>query len=143
MAPVEYSFTKRKIPRGLSFPLKRSALDSQLEAAGVSQVASVYYTTHQGARSEWSGPAANAILRATYCNEGLRGWMFAGMASIYVFPVPSSRRKEIEEAIHSRVMPALLKWLIELERAGNTRRGHDQVFEAAFTAEGEMDISAS
>src|SRR5687767_2474637 len=99
------------MPKGLSFPLKRSLLDAGLGPAGLSEVVSVYYTTQQGASTIRGRPAPDTVLRATFCGEGHRGSAGAGTVSIYVFAVLSQERKRIEEAIQSEVLPALSRWL--------------------------------
>jgi hypothetical protein len=132
MVPA-YHFDKAKLPRGMSFPLKRSALDAALAAAGVSKILCVYYWRRQGGHN---------VLRADYCGEGHREMAAAGLASITVYAVPSEERQATERALLSEVLPAVMRWLGDLERAGNTRRGVDQYFVAAWQ-DGVVRIDAS
>jgi hypothetical protein len=130
---LEYLFEKRKLPKGWSYPLGRSVLDRELERAGVSDLLAVDYTRLQS--GHW-------IVWAHYCGEGNKGWAGAGKVHVYVYAVPSVERKAAEEAILARVLPALASWLTALERAGNTRRGVDQTFDASFH-DGALSIHAT
>jgi hypothetical protein len=131
MAP-EYHFDKAKLPRGMSFPLKRSVLDAILTEAGVSRIHCVYYWLRKGGCN---------ILRVDYRGEG-QPMFAAGLASITVYAVPSTERQTVERALVSEVLPEMTRWLRQLESAGNTRRGVDQHFIAAWQ-EGKCDIYAS
>src|SRR5436305_15301565 len=104
MAP-EYTFSKETLPRGLSFPLKRSLLDAALTDAGVLKVHEVYYSRRR----------RDLVLWAHHCSEGLRNWAGAGLSSIMIYAVPSQDRHTIETALLSEVLPRLMRWLRELE----------------------------
>jgi hypothetical protein len=130
---LSYAFDKARIPRGLSFPLKRSVLDAALLEAGVSKLHCVYYWLRQ------SGPI---VMRADCCGAGRRGWAAAGFASITVYAVASSERQVIEGWLVSHVLPRMTRWLKELEVSGNTRRGVDQHFVAGWSA-GAVQVEAS
>ncbi len=123
---LAYSFDKAKLPRGLSFPLRRSALDTVLLEAGVTGIHCVYHWVRQG---------GEVLLRADFCGEGRRGWAAAGLTSITVYAVPSGERKQAESCLVSEVLPRMAFWLKDLEQAGNTRRGVDQSFVATCEAE--------
>jgi hypothetical protein len=56
---MNYGFSQQKLPRGFSFPLKRSALDAALAAAGITHIHVVYYITT--ARAEHRGPADRPV----------------------------------------------------------------------------------
>ena len=123
---LTYVFNRAKLPSGLSFPLKRSVLDTALREAGVSAVHCVYFSLQQGGR---------IVMRADYCGEGHRGRAAAGRASITLFAVPSAERQEAEACLLTEVLPRLVGWLRELELSGNVRRGVDQHFNATLEAE--------
>lgn len=132
MAP-DYHFDKAKLPRGMSFPLKRNVLDAVLTEVGVSRVHCVYY---------WLRQSGANVLQADYCGEGRRDAAAAGLASITVYAVPSDERQAVERAVVSEMLPRMANWLRELEQAGNTRRGVNQSFLAAWQ-EGMCRIDAS
>jgi hypothetical protein len=130
---LAYAFDKAKVPRGLSYPLKRCVLDAALREAGVSGIHCVYY---------WLRQRGHIVMRADFCGEGRRGWAAAGLASITVYAVPSSDRQVIETSLVSQVLPRMMCWLKELESSGNTRRGVDHHFVASWEA-GAMEFEIS
>ena len=130
---LEYAFNKAKLPRGLSFPLKRSVLDAALLEAGVLGIDFVYY---------WLRQRGHLVMWADYRGEGRRGWASAGQLSITVYAVPSAERQATEEALVAEVLPRLVGWLKSLEKSGNTRRGSDQHFVASWEA-GDTTIGMS
>jgi hypothetical protein len=122
---LAYAFDRSKTPQGLSFPLKRSVLDTALSATGVSGVHCVYY---------WLRQRGQIVMRADFCGEGRRGWAAAGRASITIYAVPSPERQATEATLVSEVLPRMVSWLKALEQSGNTRRGVDQHFVASWEA---------
>src|SRR5687768_2830647 len=110
---VTYGFVRAKIPKALSFPLKRSALDAALEEAGVASLASVYFATRQG---------GDVVLRASYCGEAQLS-AAAGRSSVTVYAVPAAQRHETEGALLREGLPRLATWLRAAEEAGNAWRG--------------------
>ena len=84
---MPYPFDKEKLPRELSFPLKRSVLDSFLAPGSiVDELHHVYFS-----RPQRSG----LIVRTQYCGEDQRGWYAAGKSALWVFAVPLPERKQI------------------------------------------------
>lgn len=130
--PLEYDFSKTKLRKGLSFPLRRSLPDRALEDAGVSLIDTAFYTTRR----------RSAVLLAHYWGEGHKGWAGAGLTGIHLYAVPSNERKATEDALVAQGLPALVRWLRELEGAGNTRRGVDQHFGAEYV-DGALTIKAT
>lgn len=130
-----YSFGKKdKLPKGLAYPLKRSVLDAELSKTTLSKLQCVYYSR------EMKG--SGIVLRANHCGEGRRGWAGAGLASIWIFAVPAHDKRTVEQAVISEMLPEALKWLANLECAGNTRRGVDQDFSAVWS-NGEVTFHKS
>ena len=121
--PVEYGLSKAKLPKGSSYPLGRTKLDAALEAAGVTTVHVVNYMHRR---------TGTLVLWSDYCGEGRKGWAAAGLARVNVYSVPSAERKAAEQAILDTGLRRLVDWLVELERAGNVRRGADQHFGFSF-----------
>ena len=122
---TDCSFDRAKIPKGMSFPLKRSRLDAALIESGISGVHSVYY---------WLKQSGNIVLRGEFCGEQRRGWTAAGQSSITVYAVPSEQRRQVESAIETDLLPKLIRWLQEIEQARNVRRAADRHFAASWSA---------
>ena len=112
---MEYGFYKYKLPKGYSFPLKRSVLDEYLEAAKIEKVSQIYFSFHRN--------TDNIILRSDFFGEAHKGSAGAGFSSITLSAVTSDKRKEIEIVLIEKVLPALCEWLIFSEKAGNAWRG--------------------
>lgn len=119
-------FSKAKLPRGMSFPLKRSVLDAALLEGGVTKLAMVYYNL--GQRTS----AVTPIVFAEYTSEAERGWAAAGTSSIIVYAVPSAERHVMEMAISATVLPALIRWLLQIEKAGSGPRAMRHQFSATW-----------
>jgi hypothetical protein len=113
---MEYAFDKHRLPKGQSFPLKRSVLDTHLDVARLKTVWIVYY---------WVRNAGSVVLRADYCGEGRKGWATAGRTTLTVYAVPSGERKETEIIVVRDILPKLVAWLRKAEDSGNTWRGAD------------------
>ena len=124
---MEYGFRKAKLPLGMSFPLKRSVLDAALVDGGVSTVSNVYYSLAQ----RTSAPVP--IVRAEYFGESRRDWAAAGTTSITLHAIPSGQRHVIEAALRTAVLPALIRWLVDVERAGSGPRAMNRNFTATWT----------
>jgi hypothetical protein len=115
---MAYSFLKWKLPRGQSFPLKRSVLDDALERAGVMEgVQAVYYHL-------WKPPVP--VLRVSFSGEDRRGWPHRGTSSITLYAVASAERKLVELLLVSQGLPVVVRWLETIAAAGNTIRGPNQ-----------------
>src|SRR5262245_29887756 len=110
---LTYAFDKHKLPKGFSFPLKRSALDAALSGAGITQVDCVYY---------WLGRPGHIVRRADFCGESNRVWA-AGRSRITLYAVPASERRETETLLLQTALPQLCAWLHNAEQAGNVWRG--------------------
>ena len=121
---TDYHFRKAKIPKGMSFPLKRSRLDAALLESGLSALSGISYLL---------GQSGDIVLRGEYCGEQRRGWAAAGQSSITVYAVSSERRIEVESALEGELLPRLLSWLREIEQAGNVRRAADRHFVATWS----------
>jgi hypothetical protein len=108
-----YRFTRAKIPKSLSFPLKRSALDAALEGAGITSLAAVYF---------WTRQPGDVVLRANYCGEAQRT-AAAGESTLTVYAVPAPKRHDTEGALLREALPRLVAWLRAAQAAGNAWRG--------------------
>ena len=108
---MEYAFDKDDLPKGMSFPIRRSAFDLVLNSRGVlDEVHHVYFSRPQ---------RTGLLFRASYCGEDRRGWFAAGKSGLWIFAVPSAARKRVEEALIEEGMPLVTRWLQNLKTAGN------------------------
>jgi hypothetical protein len=121
----QYSFSKSKIPRGLSYPLKRSLLDAGLVSSSISQVFHVFYNMRHG---------GNIVMRADFMGEGHGFSPFsAGKSSLTVYAVPSQEKHAIETLLVKEGLPRVCAWLQRVEQEGNGWRAknHSIVLECA------------
>jgi hypothetical protein len=109
---MDYSFSKDKLPKGTSYPLKRSHLDAALEQANVKNLVIVSYLRKQ---------RPNEVMRADYHGEYLQGFV-AGKAWLTIYSVPQEQRAATESALLNEGIPAIVKWLLKAETERNTWR---------------------
>src|SRR3954451_24739511 len=107
--PPEYQFTKAQVPRGWSYPLKRSELDRALRKAEAT-VASVQYALDMTALDQ----RTYGTLIVTYYGAGVP-YGAAGQVWIYVRTVPWANRRTISESLVS-VLDAVADWIAGIER---------------------------
>jgi hypothetical protein len=105
---LEYLFGKDKLPNGWSYPLKRSALDVALQAAGVTRLFSVRY-------SYGGGEQRSRPLRVQYDGDEPRRFG-AGAASLTVYAVPSAERSSTMAQLESN-LAAVCDWIRRAETA--------------------------
>ncbi|HEY5174835.1 MAG TPA: hypothetical protein VII95_04640 [Terriglobales bacterium] len=110
----EYVFSKDKLPKALSYPLKRSLLDAALCLHSV--YPTVRYVVYAGR------PYENVPLDAHFVPEGC-GSVSSGKAWITVHAVPAAERKLTEELLLTVGLPILCRWLAEGQSKGNAWRG--------------------
>jgi len=99
-----YGFSKGKLRRGLSYPLKRSLLDSALQRASVyGAVYSVRYLENL---------ALPLVLDAHFVAVGSK-WhsTVVGRSLVSLHAVPSIKRHAVEGLIVTEALPALCEWL--------------------------------
>jgi hypothetical protein len=114
-ATVEpYHFSKDKLPKALSYPLKRYLLDAALHSASV--YGAVYAVLYSGDRE------ANVILRAQFSPEQY-GSIDPGRCLIVLFAVPCGQRKATERVLIVDGLPTLCAWLQKTQTEGNVYRG--------------------
>jgi hypothetical protein len=109
-----YSFRKDQLPRALSYPLKRSALDATLWASSVyDTIWYVHYAGHQN---------SNTVLRARFHPEQ-DSYVASGEVMLTVWAVPRNERKITEELLVRDGLPLLCEWLAKAKLEGNSWRG--------------------
>jgi len=139
---MEYSFSKDKLPKAASFPLKRSLLDKALEEAEISIIYAVSYN-RGSLPHEWKKSSKSEIfLSAWYIGLG-RTLPTAGKASITLDSVPLAERKKIEEDILTLCLPKLVEWLKKLQDAetGSTFAASNRWFWCEYVGE-ELRVHA-
>jgi hypothetical protein len=117
----QYDFSKDKLPRAFSYPLKRSLLDAALNDASVmNAVYSVRYLFGRG-----KGPATIDALFSPERNGAHVS--VSGKSLITVWAVPREERKACEDILIAAGLPILCEWLAQTSHAGNVWRStsHD------------------
>lgn len=120
---MEYPFHKFKIPKGYSYPLKRSVLDAWLETTGLTQLAGVSYVFFQH--------SDNLVIRALFTGETIK-YRTAGTYQVWIYAVPSAEKSAIEQLIMTEALPILGDWLMAAEKAGNSWRGKSHHLEISY-----------
>jgi hypothetical protein len=125
VAQVEsYTFSKDRLPKELSHPLKRSLLDAALRSASVyGTVDFVRYSRRQKGKT---------VLDAHFSPEQY-DYSFSGKVIITVSAVPANERHVTENLLLNQGLPTLCQWLARSQSAGNVWRGsrHSLTFERA------------
>lgn len=119
--PIEeqYSFSKDKIAKDLSYPLKRSLLDSALHSAAV--YATVYSVRYLGHRN------SNVVLDASFTPEWKGHPTVRGRCLITVWAVPRQQRHAAEQLLVAEGLPILCRWLEKTRSEGNAWRGTEHM----------------
>jgi hypothetical protein len=108
-----YYFYKDRLPKGWSYPLRRSVLDAALQSAGVTTVMFVNYSrlrggSLKGGRYPW--PMRVAFMPDSPSSPT------SGKMDITVYAVPSTQRRATELAIESK-LAAICNWIRRSESA--------------------------
>jgi hypothetical protein len=145
--PPDYRFDRDPLPRGQSFPLKRSLLDAALARAGVTCVASVYF--RRGSRSldvdldpdPWLSPGIVASYQGIYPYRRGRHDVFSlakpGTVELRVPSVPSPERRRAGELLAGWALPRVVDWLGRVESRPPTWRERTHWF-AALLCRGKL-----
>jgi hypothetical protein len=115
-----YSFSKYKLPKSLSYPLKRSLLDAALRSASVYDV--VWLVQY------YAKPYRKTVLRALFVPEQ-NSVSAGGRVGIAVWPVPAQQRHATEQVLVNQGLPRLCEWLGKTRTKGNAWRGLEHFFE--------------
>jgi hypothetical protein len=109
-----YSFSKDKLPKALSYPLKRSLLDAALRSSSVYET--IWYVHYSGRQYR------NTVLRAHFHPEPY-SYAACGKVMLTVWAVPRNERKITEELLVRDGLPLLCQWLAKTKLKGNSWRG--------------------
>lgn len=108
-----YGFSKEKLPKGLSYPLKRSLLDSALCAASV--YGAVYSVRYLSGRRR-----SPVVLDAQFVPLGRQAHpTVVGKSLITLWAVPSTTRRHLEQQIVATALPQLCDWLAQSQTEGS------------------------
>jgi len=121
---LKYLFSKAKLPKGASYPLKRSALDNVLAQANIKNLAMVDYLRKQ---------RTNEVVRADYHGDHRKDYFASGKTSLTVYSVPKEQRAAVESALLNEGIKAIVAWLAKAEAAGNTWRAVDHQLVLIFS----------
>jgi hypothetical protein len=126
---LDYSFSKDRLSKGWSYPVKRSKLDEALTEAGVSSVCSVGYTRDDRPLSDPHRPP----LEVQYHGEEVP-YAIAGLCVISVKSVPSESRHAIATALEERLAD-IARWIAGIPERDPTWRAESHSL-AAIVSEG-------
>ncbi len=99
---IFYVVSKSKLPKGMSFPLKRSEFDSAMSTIAYDGIRFVYFNL--GQRS-----SGKSIL------------MHCDAKCIILYAVPSAERQRIGEALLNEGFPKLRRWLENIGKTETAR----------------------
>jgi hypothetical protein len=115
---MNYGFHKWKVPKGLSYPLKRSVLDKTLENSRTNRIKWVYYSLRTG---------GSILIEANFVGEAHK-LISIGYISLSIYAVLSEERKQTEELLIEQGLPKLVEWLKKVETAGEGWRSKTRLF---------------
>ena len=112
-----YGFSKDGLSKGLSYPIKRKALDQAIKVSGTDEIRHVYYS-----RKPFEYPKHHHRWKDTLSEEGFRPgeclleasfniWDAVVDVSIHVYGMPSSEIKCLKPHLKKKALPALTEWL--------------------------------
>ncbi|WP_316898246.1 hypothetical protein [Pseudodesulfovibrio indicus] len=129
---LEYEFLGRsKLRKGHTYPIKRGDLDKALEAAGVSELEMVTYSTN------YDDPDL-AVLRLFLLGESRRGYREKREPVLSVYSIPASLSEEIKGTLEKeRILARVSRWLKWLETASNVVRSVNQEILCCYDLENE------
>jgi hypothetical protein len=110
-----YSFSKDELPKTLSYPLKRSLLDSALQSAAVYDA--VYSVRYLGR------PYLNIVLYASFTPDWQGHPTVRGRCLITVRAVQSEQRHTAKQLLVGEGLPILCRYLTKTRTEGNVWRG--------------------
>lgn len=105
---MEYDFNKSKIPKDLSYPIKRSVLNKILEDSGTNRIKWISYSDNR---------RGNIVVWANFIGEAHKTDS-AGNIGLYIYAVSSDERKQTEEILIRQGFPKFVEWLKKVETAG-------------------------
>lgn len=114
---AQYFFLKHELPKGWSYPLKRSVLDAALRAASVTSVFSVTYRLRGGSLQ---GEPLGCPLLVQFDGDEQHS-LASGKVSITVYAVPSDERSSTMAELEAK-LAVVCDWIRRAEVAPSTWR---------------------
>jgi hypothetical protein len=121
--PIEYPYSKARLPKGESFPLKRGEVDTLLASVKPLRLHAVYFARGRDrfAMSAYFSPD---------CSRGAA----AGRTTLMVHSIPSALRRDVREALLAGGAQRLIHWLEACETAAETWRLHGHHISVTYTS---------
>jgi hypothetical protein len=113
---MRYYFSKDKLSKGWSWPLKRSELEAALDLVPEVTVRWVIYS------HEYSKKDGNKLLVISCSYNGFSMPLSSDEFQISVSSVPSESRNGIHEQMEQRVLPEIVAWMRLIDGLPETRR---------------------
>ena len=124
----EYSFAKDKLPKSLSYPLKRSLLDAALRSSSMYET--VWYVVYSRRRY------GKAVLQAHFTPEvRISNWA-SGKIQLTIYAVSASGRKAAEDMLVNDGLRVLCDWLAKTKSEGDAWRSLVHMFTIEQTDDG-------
>jgi hypothetical protein len=123
---AQYDYGRGGLPKGFSYPLRRTELDAALDAAGITRVSEV----------QLRRPLAGWIFWAEYVGEGTWYAPRRGKVRLTLFGVPSTRRAQIAAWFRAEGLPTLTAWCAHLDQKGQGWSLLDHALYAEITDSG-------
>ena len=95
----------QRLPKGYSYPLRRSTLEATLADAGISSIYEIRF-------HHWP---KRPLLEALFQGNG-RSTTWAGRCEMHINSVPSRAAEQLEPLVLSEVFPNFLQWLRKAEQ---------------------------
>jgi hypothetical protein len=136
---VSYRFDGRyPLPRGLSYPIRRSLFDATLGEHAAGLVGSLGFMK----AAPQSGDQEGVVMRADYI--GPSEWSVdrtvsgrEGAIELRLYAVPSRDRAQVETALTKYALPKLRDWLTWLD-SGGTHRDSSHLLRWRWSSEGRL-----
>jgi len=121
MADATWDYSKYSLPRGYSYPVKRSDIEAAVRRAAPTGLKSVDMFRW---RPEWP------VARAEYSGDARRErWSRDGLVIVRIRAVPSEQRHHVEHLLLTGGLDGLFSWVAGAGTAGNSWRGADHYFQ--------------
>jgi hypothetical protein len=127
-----YHYSKARLPKGESYPLRRGELDGLLSGASIERLRHVYYGRGTGSH----------VMGASFMPDGARA-AAAGTTTLFVHSVPSELREDIHATLLAGGARRIIDWLEAAEGATQTWRFQGHYLRARYSSErGALNLSS-
>ena len=131
MLDTPWSYSKNPLPRGYSYPVKRTDIDAAVLRASPTRLGAVYLM-------QWK--IKSVLARADHLGDARsRRWAMEGLVTVRLFAVPSVERYRVENLLLNGGLDRLFTWVADAGDAGNSWRGGDHHFQLLQGETGLVD----